>query len=88
MSEQANNPPLPVYQCHKRVWAFQIKTIVVDNFNDKVHLRSVAGHTAVVPTDVCMKHNPKPGWYYVQYEDGYISFSPSAAFEAGYSLVE
>lgn len=34
------------------------------------------------------KHNPRPGGYYVRYLDGYESFSPAGAFEAGYSLIE
>jgi hypothetical protein len=31
------------------------------------------------------KHNPEIGGYYVKYVDGYESFSPSEAFEEGYS---
>jgi len=34
------------------------------------------------------KHNPQIGWYYVVYEDGYVSFSPPDAFEGGYTLIE
>lgn len=79
---------LPVYQCHKRVKAFKIETIVVDNFKDKVYLRSIDGHKAVVNSEQAMKHEPQPGWYYVEYENGYQSFSPAEPFEAGYSLVE
>ncbi len=33
------------------------------------------------------KHEPDVGGYYVQYEDGYASYSPAAAFEAGYTPV-
>lgn len=32
-----------------------------------------------------MKHDPKPGGYYVLYGDGYDSYSPAQAFEEGYS---
>jgi hypothetical protein len=32
------------------------------------------------------KHNPQVGGYYVRYEDGYESWSPAEAFEAGYTL--
>jgi hypothetical protein len=31
------------------------------------------------------KHKPQVGGYFVQYRDGYKSFSPAAAFEEGYS---
>ena len=33
------------------------------------------------------KHKPYIGGYYVVYADGYKSFSPTEAFEEGYSLV-
>jgi hypothetical protein len=32
-----------------------------------------------------MKHSPEAGGYYVQYKDGYTSFSPAEAFEEGYT---
>ncbi|MCU1338860.1 MAG: hypothetical protein JWO19_4441 [Bryobacterales bacterium] len=31
------------------------------------------------------KHKPDVGGYYVQYDDGYKSFSPAKAFEDGYT---
>jgi hypothetical protein len=31
------------------------------------------------------KHKPEAGGYYVQYKDGYRSFSPATAFEEGYT---
>jgi hypothetical protein len=34
------------------------------------------------------KHSPQAGGYYVVYEDGYRSYSPAAAFEAGYTLIK
>lgn len=33
------------------------------------------------------KHNPQAGGYFVVYADGYKSFSPSQAFEEGYTLI-
>jgi hypothetical protein len=33
------------------------------------------------------KHNPQIGGYFVQYEDGYVSFSPAKAFEEGYTKI-
>lgn len=41
-------------------------------------------HVVVVGDDFYMKHEPYVGGYYVQYADGYQSFSPAEAFEAGY----
>lgn len=34
------------------------------------------------------KHNPQVGGYYVQYKDGYQSWSPAEAFEDGYTEVK
>jgi hypothetical protein len=31
------------------------------------------------------KHKPEVGGYFVQYDDGYTSFSPAKAFEDGYT---
>jgi len=33
------------------------------------------------------KHNPQAGGYWVQYDDGYESWSPAKAFEEGYTLI-
>jgi hypothetical protein len=33
------------------------------------------------------KHEPQVGGYLVIYDDGYYSYSPAAAFEAGYTLI-
>lgn len=38
-----------------------------------------------VDADYVSKHNPKPGGFYVLYEDGYESWSPARAFQAGYT---
>lgn len=38
----------------------------------------------LVDVNYVKKHNPVAGGYYVLYEDGYESFSPALAFEAGY----
>ncbi len=38
-----------------------------------------------VAADYLAKHKPEAGGYYVQYNDGYKSFSPATAFEEGYT---
>lgn len=40
-----------------------------------------------VDADYYRKHDPEPGGYYVRYKDGYESFSPSKAFEEGYTRI-
>ncbi len=40
-----------------------------------------------VDQDYVRKHNPQVGGYYVQYKDGYKSYSPAEAFDDGYTLI-
>jgi hypothetical protein len=82
---------MPKYNCHKQVWALKIERIndVVENeegigaslcFYDD-------GYGALDVSDKFMgRHKPEVGGYYVLYKDGYESYSPADAFEAGYTL--
>lgn len=40
-----------------------------------------------VDADFLRKHKPVAGGYFVQYADGYKSFSPAKAFEEGYTRI-
>lgn len=81
---------LPRYKCHKEVWALKIKDVLIE--------RRINGRVTIIPEDTSyasfdvsqeyyQKHNPKPGGYYVVYEDGYNSWSPAEAFESGYTKI-
>lgn len=79
---------MPKYKSHKEVWALKIKTMAM-----------VDGELAITPEEegfACFRveakyiptHDaarPQVGWYFVQYENGYKSFSPADAFEKGYT---
>jgi len=89
---------LPKYQSHKKVWALKIKNIVYDADAAKETNRETDGSAIIYPesdgyapfsveSDFIKKHSPVVGGYYVVYEDGYKSFSPSEAFESGYTLI-
>lgn len=54
------------------------------------HLMFTKQGFAPIPFDAewFHKHDPKPGGYYVVYQDGYKSFSPAEAFEEGYTLTK
>lgn len=112
---------LPLYQCHKKVWALKIKAIErepLPKFSGATckgcyMLRTACGHcercawerthpgpmqVLIVPEeegylpfpvepDYVTKHKPTVGGYFVQYADGYKSFSPAQAFEEGYTLI-
>ena len=79
---------LPKYKCHKVVHALKIGHLVVspgtgyDMIPEDGRFGSVYLDAAYME-----KHNPKPGGYYVVYEDGYKSFSPAEVFEGGYTLM-
>lgn len=90
---------MPKYQSHKKVWALKIKSIVFDSDVAKEQNRETDGSAIITPEEegyepfkvnheYCHKHKPQVGGYYVVYEDGYASWSPSEAFEVGYSKID
>jgi hypothetical protein len=77
--------PLPRWRGHKTVYAARI-TGFRQNGNPlmpDVLLGDVGGIVSMLE-DWHAKHAPHVGGYFVQYEDGYTSFSPAEAFESGY----
>jgi hypothetical protein len=82
---------LPKYKSHKIVRALSIEAIEVHQDKSATIAPSL---TAYAP------FKTQPGWadrfkgdendkgYYVVYDDGYASWSPTKAFEDGYSRVE
>ena len=84
---------LPLYQCHKRVRAAKIVGIEpCDNELRTVLHLEVPGVPSYVMerVDAAWKErNPKTalGGYFVEYDDGYTSYSTAAAFESGYTVV-
>lgn len=78
---------MPRYKCHKQVWALKIKA-VIGNGQD-FNLEFDDGRYAPVAVTLAWwgKHRPEAGGYYVVYPDGYKSYSPADAFEAGYTLI-
>lgn len=80
---------MPQYQAHKKVWAVKIKEIA---FNETDGTATVVPEDAgfapfEVSAEYCQKHKPQTGGYFVQYEDGYKSWSPAKAFEEGYTKI-
>ena len=67
------------YKCHKVVEAGKITEVS----RRLAAVRDSDGETSLVTDEFFSHHNPQPGDYLVQYEDGYLSVSPAAAFEAG-----
>lgn len=95
MSSTNAQVELPQYQCHKKVRAAKITGIQstydveIDATRTRLQLGEVGG-TVNVDQAFLKKHGPAPslvGGYYVQYDDGYTSWSPAKAFEEGYARV-
>lgn len=82
---------IPRYKCHKEVWALKIAAI-------EIHEDKSA--TIAPADDGFAPFRTEAGWgerfkgdeddpgYYVVYKDGYKSWSPTKAFEEGYSPAE
>lgn len=86
---------MPIYQCHKKVWALRIKEVKqspAEEANDcggtwKIVPEESGYAEITVSHDFILKHQPQAGGYYVVYDDGYKSYSPAKAFEGGYTPV-
>lgn len=86
--------PMPEYQCHKKVWALKIKSVInsppdviVDGGSWDLEIEAPGYAPIRVSHEWMLKHGPESGGYYVVYEDGYKSYSPAKAFEAGYKRI-
>lgn len=85
---------MPLYDCHKRVRALKIQSV-----RSKTDIRPGSPYThsiifedgAYAPRSVTgdwvKSFDPQPGGYLVEYNDGYLSYSPAKAFEEGYNKV-
>lgn len=94
MSDITAGVEMPRYKCHKEVWALKIAAITdptePGNESDGSRIITPAepGYAPFrVDHEYMRKHKPEVGGYYVVYKDGYLSFSPAAPFEEGYSRI-
>lgn len=76
--------PLKHYVSHKEVNAAKI--ISIQNIGNALKIELENCKLMILLTEDDLKHKPVPevGMYYLEYEDGYTSFSPAKTFEAGY----
>lgn len=79
------NEQMPRYKCHKIVGALKIgKILAHDDGTATIQTEEEGFGHFQVSAGFIKKHKPVAGGYYVEYEDGYVSFSPAEAFEKGY----
>lgn len=72
------------YKSGKEVKAFKIE--VIEDHGDTFFLKGECD-IVKVNKNYMYKRDPKVGGYYVEYVDGYESYSPAKAFEEGYTLI-
>jgi len=91
MDENQPCREMPKYKCHKVVHALKIGAMeihedksatIVPKDDRYAKFTTVAGFAARFPEDW------DDAGYYVVYEDGYAAWSPTKAFEEGYTLIE
>lgn len=78
---------LPQFRCHKIVRAAKITAIYNRGDWHELIFGDLTGKVRFMPLEWIRKHLPVVGGYYVEYTDGYNSFSPSNAFEDGYTEI-
>lgn len=78
---------MPVYQSHKKVWALKIKDVYATNGDFILIPCDTSFAPFEVSADWISRYNPEDSdkGYYVVYKGGYASWSPSEAFEEGYT---
>lgn len=81
---------MPVYQSHKKVWALKIKDVYATNGDFILIPCDTSFAPFPVSDEWISRYNPVDDdkGYYVVYKDGYASWSPSEAFEEGYTEVK
>lgn len=72
------------WQCTKVVKAGKVEFFAPNVEGEGISVKCHGCPAVVVKGDWVSKHRPSPGGYLVIYEDGYQSYSPAEAFEAGY----
>lgn len=79
---------MQAYRSHKLVHAGRIQGISYNAAGEPCRMQ-VGGKQYDVPNDILVRApSLGVGDFLVLYEGGYLSVSPAAAFEAGYTLVE
>lgn len=80
---------MPRYKCHKEVDALKVAGYAVQEDGSILLTFEEEGFAPVtVPSSFARGRQDLTGGYYVVYDDGYASWSPAAAFEAGYTRVQ
>ncbi|TIW41591.1 MAG: hypothetical protein E5V72_21435 [Mesorhizobium sp.] len=88
-----NSAEMPRYQCHKKVRAFKIASVILSDAGIVTKIIAVGDerrNPLAVPKDWHKRYagSDADHGYFVKYDGGYASWSPSKEFEDGYTLIE
>lgn len=89
-----SSTPMPAFRSHKKIWALEISKVIdkgTDSTTDEnplVEVHFVDPVFAPRTFNLHGKPTPEAGWYFVQYENGYNSFSPADAFVNGHTPID
>lgn len=86
IDDNAAAKEMPKYVSHKTVWALEIEEISV-GAPYRMKPKDAGYAEITLPAEMWARYQPVSGDYYVQYSDGYKSFSPRKAFLEGYTKV-
>lgn len=75
---------MPRYKSHKQVWALEIADVT----GCKLTFADEGYAPIDVPAEMFLRYTPVKGDFFVQYADGYKSFSPRQTFLEGYKREE
>lgn len=79
---------MPRYVSHKKVWALEIDAVGPQEAKGgpaRLSFREKGYASIEAPGEMFARYQPIAGDFYVQYADGYKSFSPRKAFLEGYT---
>lgn len=97
MNEPSKFGNFPRYRCHKVVQAVRIAHLMLlhdaEPAGALIQPAAAPGFESPSPFTVdqafLLKHQPRVGGYIVVYDEGaFVSYSPAAPFEAGYTRIE
>jgi hypothetical protein len=81
---------MPQYECHKKVWALRIAAIEIHEDKSATIAPKDDGYATFTTTagwaDRFHGSDEDTG-FFVVYADGYTSWSPTDAFESGYTRI-
>jgi hypothetical protein len=87
------DPPLPKYQCHKIVEALKIREVEPMRagavlYPEDARFAPIEVSPSFYNSRIPIDNGTQREEYWVRYSDGFESWSPTGAFEEGYTLIK